>query len=186
MLNMPRSHEQKTNIIHRILNSTLKFIQENITDQSKLSVDTLNYELPDSFFKAVDHARTQAGYDVLPRVRNRSAPPSSRHNSSLSLSSLSSERSHNDHQPVSSTIYQSSSGNNLDVISQRKIQFRRTTRQRQPTTTQRLFSSRPAVRMIINPRFMIASQFRRPQNVISIRPPPVFMQRRPVFRLRFR
>ncbi|CAF1435006.1 unnamed protein product [Rotaria magnacalcarata] len=182
---MGRSHEQKTNIVHRILNSTLKFIQENITDQSKLSVGTLNYELPDSFFKAVDHARRQAGYDVLPRVRNRSVPPpSSRHNSCSSLSSLSSERSHNDHQPVSK-IYQSSSGNNLDTISQRKIQFRRTNRQRQPTTNQRLFSSRPPVRMIINPRFMIASQFRRPQNVIPIRPQPVFMQQRPVFRLRF-
>ncbi|CAF2432643.1 unnamed protein product [Rotaria sp. Silwood2] len=193
MLNMKKSNEQKPNFVHRLLTSTLKFIKDNENDQSKSSDDTFKYELPESFFKAVDNARTKAGYDILPRHRHRSVPsPSSRQNtfssSSSSSSSHSPHRLHKDHKVIPK-IYQSPSANDIDKVSKKKVQFRRTprehVRQHQPITTPRLFLSRPQFQMMMNPNFMMVNKSRRPQNFIPMRS-TIFMQQQPMFRLRFR
>ncbi|CAF0963019.1 unnamed protein product [Rotaria sordida] len=194
MLNMKKSNEQKSNFIHRLLNSTFKFIKDNENNQSKSSTDTFKYELPESFFKAVDKTRTKAGYDILPHHHHhhRSVPSSSRHNSfssSSSLSSsLSSHRLHQDHKTVPK-LYRSSSANDIDKVFKKKVQFRRTPRERvhqqHPTTTPILFSARPSFRMLMNPNFMIVDRCRRQRNFIPMRSPR-FIQQQPMFRLRFR
>ncbi|CAF0903006.1 unnamed protein product [Rotaria sp. Silwood1] len=189
---MKKSNEQKPNIVHRLLTSTLKFIRDNQNDQFKSSNDTIKYELPESFFKAVDDARTKAGYDILSRHRHQSVPSSSRQNSFSSSSSSSSSpsphRLQNDHK-AKPKIYQSSSANDIDKVCKKKVQFRRTPRkhvqEHQSITIPRVFSSRPLFRMMMNPNFVMVNRGRRPRNFMPMRP-PIFMQQQQMFRLRFR
>jgi len=87
-------------------------------------------------------------------------------------------------------MFRSSSTNDVDKVSTKKVQFRRTPRghvprHRQRTTIPILFPSRPQFRMMMNPNFMMLNRCRRPPNVLSMRS-PIPMQQQPMFRLRFR
>jgi hypothetical protein len=111
--------------------------------------------------------------------------------SSLSSSSSSSSpyRSYNRHQ-TTSKIFRASSTNDIDRVSTKKVQFRRTPRgnvppHRHQTTTPMLFSPRPQFRMMMNPNFMMMNRCRRPPNVLSMRS-PIPMQQQQMFQLRFR
>lgn len=187
---MKKSNESKLNIVHRLLNSTLKFKKEIHDNRPKSPVYKFNYELPKSFLKAVDKVRITSGYDILPRFRHRSASPtiqpktSSPSSPSLSSSSYDSNNSHQ----TRPRNFRSSSTNDIDRVCTKKIQFRRTPRghvHRQQTTTPRLFPPRPRFCMMVNPNFMMMNRPRRPLNILPIRS-PVSMQRQPIFQLRFR
>jgi hypothetical protein len=188
---MKKSNEQKPNIVHRLLTSTLKFKKEINDNRSKSPVYKFKYELPKSFLKAVDKARITAGYDILPRFRHRSASPSI-HQKTSSLSSLSSSSSHysyNRQEPISKN-FRSSSTNDIDKVFTKKVQFRRTPREpvhprRQQTTTPILCSPRPQFRMMMNPNIMMINRSRRPLNILPMRS-PIPMQQQQIFRLRFR
>jgi hypothetical protein len=195
---MKKSNEQKPNIVHRLLGSTLKFIKETNDNRSKSPVYKFKYELPKSFIKAVDNARITAGYNILPRTRHRSASPSihqkmTSSSSSLSSSSPSSSSPHgscNRYQTTTTKMFRSSSTNDIDRVSTKKVQFRRTPRghvppHRQRTATPILFPSRPQFRMMMNPNFMMMNRCPRPPNVLSMRS-PIPMQQQQMFRLRFR
>lgn len=190
MLNIKKTIEQKTHVVHRLVNSTIKFIQDNINDLSKPSTETLNYELPESFTKAVNNARKQAGYDSLPRFHHRPARSSSRRNScSSSLSSLSSDQLNEDQQS-SSGIYESASINDLDKSMTKKVPFRRKPRQNlqqpPPPSNLSIHSSQPRRRMPTNPRLVMVNRFPRPRNFVLTRPRMFMPQQQQMFRLRFR
>jgi hypothetical protein len=179
---MKNSNEQKSNFVHRLINSTLKFKKEHIDNQSKSSVHKFKYELPESFLKAVDNARLTAGYNILPRRRHRSASPAI----DQKTSSSSFTDSDNEDQ-IKSKITCSFSTNDLDRISTKKIQFRRTPRRpmqhHRPTTPHPIFfSPRPPFRMMMNSNLMWMNRSPRPANVSPIPLP----QRPAIFRLRFR
>jgi hypothetical protein len=162
---MKKSNEQKNNFIQRLLTSTLKFKKDNEDVRSKSPVYKFKYELPKSFIKAVDHARVEAGYDLLPQLHRRSSSPSS-----------------SSHQ-TTSEHFRSSSTNDIDRVSTKKIQFRRTPRGhvRQQPKTPLLIPPRPTIRMMMNPNFMMMNRCRRPPNIMPIR-----MQQQQLFRFRFR
>lgn len=172
---MKNSNEQKSNIVHRLINSTLKFKKELNDTQSKTSVRKFKYELPESFLKAVDNARITAGYDILPRRRHRSASPV------IDQKTSSFDRSDNRDQ-IEPKITYSSSTNDIDRFSTKKVQFRRTPRRQIHHPQPRFFSPRPPFRMMMNPNFMLMNRSPRPANVLPIRMP----QRPAIFRLRFR
>jgi hypothetical protein len=188
----PKSNEQKPNIVHRLLSSTLKFKKEHHDNRSKSPVLKLKYELPKSFLKAVDNARITAGYGILPRSRHRSASPSmdqKLRSSSSSLSSSSSFSTHRSHHGYQTRpkICRSSSTNDIERVSTKKIQFRRTPRghHRPHATTPIFFAPRPQFRMM-NPNFMMMNRSRRPPNVLSMRSPIPIQQQPPIFRMKFR
>lgn len=171
---MKKSKEQKPNIVHRLITSTLKFTtKEAQNDRSKSPVHQFNYELPKSFLKAVDKARVSSGYDILPRFRPRSASPiTQQKTSSSSLAS-----SHNSYEPqqIKSKTFRSSSTNDIDRVCTKKVQFRRiprrTIQQQQQPTNPLLFSPRPRFCMMMNPNFMMMNRPRQPFNILPIRSP---------------
>lgn len=172
---MKNSSESKPNLVHRLINSTLKFAREHVDHQSKLSIRKFKYELPESFLKAVDRARIAAGYDILPRHRHRSVSPSIEQRTSLassSSSSISPARLDNRDQ-AKAKISRSSSTNDIDRVLTRKIPFRRTPRQQIPNhhhhhqrrraTTSRppiFIPSPPRFSMMINPNLMMHRSLR--------------------------
>ncbi|UJR26803.1 hypothetical protein I4U23_008116 [Adineta vaga] len=83
-----------------------------------------NYELPESFLKAVDSARIKAGYDILPR------PLHHHQSTSPSLSSSSSAHDTYKYLQTVSEIFRSTSHDDVPRISTKKIQFRRTPREK--------------------------------------------------------
>jgi hypothetical protein len=177
---MKKSNEQKNNFVQRLLTSALNFNKEKDDSRSKSPVHKFEYELPESFFRAVDNARIEAGYDILPRHRHRSTSPLTRQGSSSS--SLSPHR-------TVPKMSRSSSANDIHKISTKKVQFRRTPRAQINHHHQRTipipFSSRPPFRMMTNPNFMMRNRFSRPPNIMAMRS-PILMQQRQIFRLRFR
>jgi len=193
---MKKSNEQKNNLLQRLLISTLsKLTKENEDNQTKLSDEKFKYELPDSFIKAVDYARVRAGYDILThRRRHQYASPLNHRNrsSSSSLSSSSSSSSARDKQSRTKPKFSlSSSTNDIDKVSIKKIQFRRVPHGHPPPphhhqARPRIFiSPRPTFPMVMNPNFMLVNKCHRPPNIIPIRNsvpmrPPQF------FRMRFR
>ena len=185
---MKNSNEPKPNLVHRLINSTLKFAKEHTDHPSKLSIRKFKYELPESFLKAVDRARLAAGYDVLPRHQHRSLSPSieQRTSFSSSSSSLSSPVRLDNRDQLKANISCSSSTNDIDRVLTRKIPFRRTPRrhihrQRQGTTTP-IFIPSPPPRfpMMMNPNLMM----HRPLRPRTFFPTPIH-QRPTVFRFRF-
>lgn len=157
---MQNSDEQKTNIFQRFINSTIKFTKDLTHElRSKSPDEKFKYELPDSFLQAVDKARLDAGYDILPRHRARSSSSSSSDNAS------------------SLNLTKSSSADNLPRISTRKIAFRRSRPQIRPPNVQpRLFSPRPRFPIVMNPNAMIINRpHHRPVNIMQPR----------MFRMRF-
>lgn len=150
---MKNSHESKPNIVHRFINSTLKFAKEHTDQQSKLSVGKFKYELPESFLKAVDRTRLAAGYDILLRHRHRSVSPSIQKKTSTSSSPI--RLDHRDRSKAH--ISCSSSTNDIDRVLTRKIPFRRTPRTQihHRTTTPIFIPSRPRFPMMINPNLMV-------------------------------
>ena len=169
---MKNSHESKPNIVHRFINSTLKFAKEHTDQQSKLSTRKFKYELPESFLKAVDRTRLAAGYDILPRHRHRSVSPLIQQKTSIS--SLSSSPIRLDHRDRSKAhhISCSSSTNDIDRVLTRKIPFRRTPRTQihHRTTTPIFIPTRPRFPMVINPNLMVMHRSPRPPILIQQRP----------------
>ena len=75
---MRGANENKTGIVERIINSMVKMPPaEKKKVRVKSPVRKFNYQLPKSFFDAVDNARVEAGYDILPRFHHLSVSPSS-------------------------------------------------------------------------------------------------------------
>ena len=160
-----KSHEQKSSLAQRLLSSAFNTSKR---DKSRgRSISPFNYDLPKSFVDAVDHARVQAGYDILPRHRHRSASPTARH-------------------LITPKLTCSSSTTALHQVPLKKVQFRRTPREqalpvRHPATRPILAPSpRMSFRPMAQPNFMLLSRFRRPMNPMLIR-----MPQRPLFRFRF-
>jgi hypothetical protein len=185
---MKKSNEQKNNLLQRLFTSTLsKLTKENGDNRSKSPDDKFKYELPKSFRKAVDYARVRAGYDILPhRHRHRSASPLLRQNLCSSASSSPSPHRSNHRYETVPKFSHSSSTNDIDKVSTKKIQFRRTPhRQVNHAPTPMLFSPRPPFPMMMNPNFMMVNRCRRPPNIVPIRS-PVPMQQQQMFQLRFR
>lgn len=83
---MKKSNEQKGSTRNRLINFLVKPIPEDKKVRSKSPVHKFQYQLPQSFFAAVDEARVDAGYDILPRFHHLSLS-SSNHRQKLSSSS---------------------------------------------------------------------------------------------------
>lgn len=172
---MQNSNEQKTNIFQRFINTTIKFTKDLTNEfRSKSPDEKFKYELPDSFLKAVDKARLEAGCDILPRRRARSVSPT------ISLSSSSSSSS------LSNSNY-ASNPNLTKVSSTKKVAFRRSrprqtppAQVRQQNVQPRFFSARPRFPLAMNPNMMMINRPHRPVNI-----PPTRM-RVPMFQMRFR
>lgn len=165
---MEKSNEQKTTRVQRFLTAALKLKTERHERRSASPVKQLDYGLPKSFLHAVDKGRLQAGYDILPRHRDQSAPPSL------------------NRKPLSP----SSSFNETDDHVLRKIPFRRRPRQQPPTMKPTWSPSpRPAVRLMAHPRSVILNRSHRPGLMMpmpsAIRPRLLFHPPR-IFRPRFR
>ncbi|CAF1444794.1 unnamed protein product [Rotaria sp. Silwood1] len=64
---MSTGKERKYSLLNRLVRLTVKPppIKEEVRSES--SLPKFVYQLPQSFFEAVDNARIEAGYDVLPR-----------------------------------------------------------------------------------------------------------------------
>lgn len=72
---------------------TMKSKQQNKI-RSKSPVQKFKYHLPSSFFKAVDEARLEAGYDILPHFHTLSISRSVHHKPTLSSSTHKSNQHH--------------------------------------------------------------------------------------------
>ena len=160
-----KSHEQKYSFAHRLLSLALNKAKNDKTRGRSMS--PFNYDLPKSFVDAVDHARAQAGYDMLPRHRHRSVSPVTRPS-------------------ITTKLTCSSSTTDLRQVPMKKVQFRRTPRE-QPLPTRRTAarpilaaSPRMSFRPMAQPNFMLLNRFRRPMN-----PMPMRVPQRPMFRFRF-
>lgn len=84
MAKMLDRNEKKSTIMHRLIDSLIKPPPKKHHEKvqpKKESSHKFKYQLPSSFFEAVNKARVKAGYDVLPRFHNLSAssPHSTRH-----------------------------------------------------------------------------------------------------------
>jgi hypothetical protein len=75
---MRGGNENKTGIADRLINSMVKPPPEKKKLRAKSPVHKFSYQLPKSFFHAVDNARVEAGYDVLPHFHHLSISPSSK------------------------------------------------------------------------------------------------------------
>ena len=168
---MKRGNEQKTTLVQRLLTAALKLTNERHEHRSTSPVEQLNYGLPKSFLTAVDNGRLEAGYDILPRHRDQSAPPST------------------NKEPSSP----SSSSNDIDDDELKKIPFRRRPprqQQQQPRTIKPTWSStpRPALRPMVHPSSVMFN--RPPRPVLVMRMPPItrprlFSHPQRMFRPRF-
>jgi hypothetical protein len=157
---MKKSNEQKPTLVNRFVHATLKLTNTRLEHRSISPIEHRNYVLPKSFLAAVDRARAQAGYDILPRHHNRSA--SSCLSKSLSLHTFRTK------------IFHSSSTSNIDDNGLKKIPFRRRPRhQAQQQISNPIWkpSSMPIFRMTINPSMMISNRFRHPVQMIPMRTP---------------
>lgn len=108
-------------MIHRLMKSTIKPQHEKVRSRSKSPAHKFQYKLPQSFFEAVDEARVEAGYDILPRFHHLSV------SKSPSLSSHRSSKNHRHHQTEHKHSH-SSSMSDTDDASRKKIRLRRKTR----------------------------------------------------------
>ena len=165
---MEKSNEQKTTRVQRFLTAALKLKNERHERRSASPVKQLGYGLPKSFLHAVDTGRLQAGYDILPRHRDQSAPPSIAR------------------KPLSP----SSSFNETDDHVLRKIPFRRRPRQQPPTIKPTWSPSpRPAVQLMAHPRSLMLNRSHRLGPMMPMPSPirPRLLLHPPrIFRPRFR
>jgi hypothetical protein len=126
---MKGDNEHKNNV-HRLINSTSESKQKKVEVRSKSPVRKFTYQLPKSFFKAVDDARLEAGYDVLPRFHHLSISPSPHCVTPLSSSSSTSSAhrsiKHHDHQTGPKHAHSLSTSNNKKAPP-KKVRFRQTT-----------------------------------------------------------
>jgi hypothetical protein len=126
---MKRGNENKNNIIQRIINTTVKSPQKQKKIRSKSPVSKFTYELPKSFFEAVDEARVESGYDPLPRLHHLSVSPSSPTHETPSSSSDSKHHDrHHHHHQKRHKISRSSSISNKDKASTEKHRGHRKSR----------------------------------------------------------
>jgi hypothetical protein len=115
-------NERKKNILQRLIDSILKLKKEKNDDRSESPpVEVLTYQLPTSFFKAVNEARLEAGYDILPHFHNLSVSQSTHRKISATTST---HRSKNDHQTRHKHVHFSSTSDN-DKTSSNKGQSRK-------------------------------------------------------------
>jgi len=129
---MKGANEHKNNITHRLVNPALRPQQDKEKSRAKSPVHKFKYQLPTSFFEAVDDARVEAGYDILPRFHHLSVSPSSHHETSSSSSSHRSKKHHHhhhhSHRQTGLKHPHSSSTSHNDKDSPKKVRFQRTTR----------------------------------------------------------
>ncbi|CAF1423467.1 unnamed protein product [Adineta steineri] len=118
---MKQGSENKSHIVHRIIISTRKSQPEHEKSRSKSPVRKFQYQIPSSFFRAVDKARLEAGYDILPRFHNPSSSSSSSHRTA-SLSSLALDRSKT-HYFTKHNDFHSSSIVDADKASSKQVRF---------------------------------------------------------------
>jgi len=126
---MKGGNEHKNNIMHRLVNSTLKPQQKKEKSRPKSPVQ-FKYQLPTSFFEAVNDARVEAGYDILPRFHHLSMSPSRHHQTSSSSASHRSKKHHHHHGSHRQTGLKhphSSSTSDNTKDSPKIVRFRRTT-----------------------------------------------------------
>jgi len=102
-------NERKKNIVQRLIDSLWKSEQVNNEIRSESQVEVLKYQLPTSFFKAVNAARLEAGYDVLPHFHNLSVSQSTHRKISATTST---HRSRKDHQIRQKHVHFSSTSDN--------------------------------------------------------------------------
>jgi hypothetical protein len=133
---MKGENEHKKNIVQRLINSSAK-LQQKKEVQSKSSVHKFQYQLPKSFFDAVDDARVEAGYDVLPRFHHlslspspdRQTPPSSSSSRRSNKQQQEKHRHHSHRQNETKHVHSSSRSDN-DNGSPKKVRIRRSNRKR--------------------------------------------------------
>ncbi len=123
---MRGGNENKNGIVHRLINSMVKPPEDEKKFRPKSPVQKFNYQLPKSFFDAVDNARIEAGYDVLPHFHQLSISPSS--NRRTLSSSPMHQPKRPDHHNRSEKRHKhahSSSASDNDNISSKKVQVHR-------------------------------------------------------------
>jgi hypothetical protein len=115
---MKEGSELKNNIKHRLMNAMSKPKQEKRKVRSKSPVQKFSYQLPSSFFQAVDNARIESGDDVLPHFHHLSV-------SSQSSSSVHQpNKHHHHHHHKQRKVVHSSSTSDNNKVPQKKRPLR--------------------------------------------------------------